>query len=180
MQFTTKCVAVIFVQRSRYQQFIPTKCPSPKGLSWVAHNTKKRTDAFLEVASFLEENDDEQVTINDLVSRMEDNLANSENGAYSYQYMQLKLHEHFGDSIIQTEINGKSNVVTFRNKAKAVLHEFYSHQKADPETEKLRIVQTAAKLIRDDIKAVETSHRVYPACIELESDECIKLPYQKP
>ena len=28
----------------------------------------KRTDAFLEVASFLEENDDEQITINDLLT----------------------------------------------------------------------------------------------------------------
>lgn len=80
----------------------------------------------MEVASFLEENDDEQITINDLISRMEDNLANSEHGAYSYPHMQLKIHEHFGDRIIQTEINGKPNVVTFRYKAKAVLHEFYT------------------------------------------------------
>ena len=38
----------------------------------------ERTDVFLEVASFLEENDDEQITINDLINRMEHNLANSE------------------------------------------------------------------------------------------------------
>ena len=56
----------------------------------------------------------------------------------------MNLHEHFGDRIIQTEINGKPNVVTCSNKAKAVLCEFYSHQKADPESEKRRIVQTAA------------------------------------
>ena len=130
---------------------------------------KGRADAFLEVARYLEEDDDEQITINDLISHME---ANSKHGAYSYPHMQVKLHEHFGDRIIQTEINGKPNVVTFRNKANTVLHEFYSHQKADPETEKMRIVQTAAKLIRDDIKAVET---VYPACDELESDECINF-----
>jgi hypothetical protein len=43
----------------------------------------ERTDAFLEVASFLEENDDEQITINDLINRMEHNLANSEHEAYS-------------------------------------------------------------------------------------------------
>lgn len=70
--------------------------------------------------------------------------------------MKLKLQELFGDRIIHTEINGKSNVVTFRNKAEAVLHDFYSHQKADPDAEKRTIVETAAKLIRDDIKAVKT------------------------
>ena len=132
-------------------------------------------DSFLEVARFLEENDDEQITINDLISCIEDNLANSEYGAYSYAHMQMKLHEHFGDRIIQTEMNGKPNVVTFRNKAKVDLHEFYSHQKADPETEKRRIVQTAAKLIRDDIKAVETSNPVYPAGDQLEPDQCINF-----
>ncbi len=106
---------------------------------------------------------------------MEENLPGSELCAYSYPHMLLKLKEHFGDRIIQTEINGKPNVVTFRNKAKAVIHDFYSRKKADPETNKFRIVETAAKLIRDDIKAVETSHSVYPAFDELGSDECIKF-----
>ena len=68
---------------------------------------KERTDAFLEVASFLEENDDEQITIHDLIGRMENNLADSEHGAYSYPQMQKKLQEYFGDTIIETEINGK-------------------------------------------------------------------------
>ena len=31
---------------------------------------KERMDAFLEVAGFLEENDDKQITINTLISRM--------------------------------------------------------------------------------------------------------------
>ena len=38
---------------------------------------KERIDAFLEVARFFEENDDEQITIKDLIQRMEKNLADS-------------------------------------------------------------------------------------------------------
>ena len=67
---------------------------------------KERTDAFLEVASFLEENDDEQITIQDLIERMEDNLADSEHDAYSYKYIQQKVQEYFGGQMIQTKING--------------------------------------------------------------------------
>ncbi len=89
--------------------------------------------------------------------------------------MQQKLQEHFGDRIIQTEINGKPNVVTFRSKASALLQDFYRHQKADPDTEKTRLVETAAKLIREDIKAVETSHTVYPSYDELGSDKSISF-----
>jgi hypothetical protein len=67
---------------------------------------EERTDAFLEVAGFLGENDDGQITINDPIDRMEHNLANSEHEAYSYKHMQSKLHEHFGRRIMQAEING--------------------------------------------------------------------------
>ena len=104
---------------------------------------------------------------------MEDNLADSEHDAYSYKYMQQKVQEHFGGQMIQTNINGRPTVVTFRSKASAVLQDFYSHQKADPGTDKIRLVETAAKLIWEDIRAVERSHTVYPSYDELGSDECI-------
>jgi len=132
---------------------------------------EERFNAFLEVANFLEENDNEQITINDLVSRMENNLKGSECQAYGYTQMKFKLKEQFGDRIIHTEINGKPNVVTFRSTAKAILQDFYSHRKADPETEKKRIIETAAKLIKNDIKSVETYHDVYPDCESLKSEE---------
>ncbi len=54
----------------------------------------------------------------DLINRMEDNLADSEHGAYSYPHMQQKLQEYFGDTVIETEISGKPNVVTFRKRPK--------------------------------------------------------------
>ena len=65
---------------------------------------KDRTEAFLEVTSHLEENDDEQITVTNLVNRMEDNMAGSEHCAYSRPQMLQKLQEHFGERIIQTEI----------------------------------------------------------------------------
>ena len=40
---------------------------------------------------------------------------------------------------------------------------------------KIRLVEAAAKLIREDIKAVETSHTVYPSYNELGSNECINF-----
>ena len=45
---------------------------------------KQQVDAFLEVARFLEENDDERITLHDLIQRMEENLADSKRSAYSY------------------------------------------------------------------------------------------------
>ena len=101
---------------------------------------------------------------------MEENLAESELEAYSYPHMQRKLKEHFGDKIIQIE----SRMLSYSEiKPRRVLHDFYSHQDLDPEKDKKRIIETAAKLIRDDIKAVNTSHCDYPGFDELESENCI-------
>lgn len=132
-----------------------------------------RCTAFLEVAKYLEENDDEQITINDLIDLMEDKLANTTHEAYSYLHMKKRLEEHFGTAIVLTEINGKANVVTFRTKARVVLQEYYNKQQLDKCTdeEKIKLVQAAAKLIKEDIKSIETSHEVYPSCDDLESHE---------
>jgi hypothetical protein len=129
--------------------------------------------AFLKIASFLEENDDEQITINDLISMMNDLLKDSEEEAYSYRHMKRKLDEYFGDRIILTNINGKVNVVTFRAKAKTVLHDFYkdNQKKSDPEQEKIRLIRTAAKLIKEDIKSVQTDHTKYPSFEEMKNVE---------
>ena len=47
----------------------------------------KRAEAFLEVASYLEDNDDEKITINDLIDLMNQKLANTDYDAYGYTYI---------------------------------------------------------------------------------------------
>ena len=94
------------------------------------------------------------------------------------QHMKTKLRELYGDGIIITEINGKPNVVTFHSTAKAVLQDFYQQEKMEPDAdvEKIRVVETAAKLIRNEFKAIETSNTAYPTCEEMASeDACINL-----
>ena len=134
----------------------------------------KRPEAFLEVASYLEDNDNEQITINDLNDLMNQKLANTDYDAYGYTYMKTKLQEHFGERIVQTEINGNPNVITFRTTARVVLQDYYSKQYQEKENtaeEKIKLVQAVAKLIKEDIKAIEISHEVYPLCDDLKSEE---------
>ena len=74
--------------------------------------------AFLFVENYLEENDDEQTTINDLLLLMQEHLKHSSSDAFTSKWLENSLTEHFKDEIVFTEINGKQNVVTFRSKAK--------------------------------------------------------------
>ena len=72
--------------------------------------------------------------------------------------MKTKLRQHFGDKIVITDIDGKSNVVTFRTTASAVLQDFYAQRDdVDIEEQKMNIINTAAKLIKNDIKSIATS-----------------------
>ena len=133
-----------------------------------------RAEAFLEVVSYLEDNDDEQITINDLIDLMNQKLANTDYDAYGYTYMKTGFQEHFGKRMVQTKINGKPDVITFRTTARVVLQDFYSKRQQEKENsaeEKIKLVQAAAKLTEEDIKAIGTSHEVYPLCNDLMSEE---------
>ena len=130
-------------------------------------------EAFTAVVDYLLENDDEQITVQDLVDYMESQLECDPSKAYSSVWMKKRLQDKFGEEIIFTEINGKANVATFRTRAKKILHEFYrsNTQGKDEEEEKKLLLTAAAKLIKEDIKAVETDCAHYPDMSSSDLDE---------
>ena len=107
-----------------------------------------KSEAFLKVTEFIVENDEEQLTIPDLVGKMQEYLEGTGEPPYSAVYMKEKLKEHFGDKIVIITVNNR-NVVTFHSTAPSIISEFYKQPKVDDyEVEKTRIVETAASLSR--------------------------------
>ena len=107
--------------------------------------------------SYLQENEEDQLTISDLVVKMQEYLdTDSNEAAYSNRYMKTKIEEYFGDDVIITSMHRKANIVTLRRTASSILHDFYLQQKSnlDPEQEKFEIIDAAAKLILSDLKLV--------------------------
>ena len=128
----------------------------------------EKTEAFFGAVDYLQENDDETLTINDLVERMKAILSDPCD-AYSGKYMKSKLLQHFGERIIVTEINGRPNVVTFRTTVNNVIQDLHNQKQQDPQTEKLNIIKAAAKLIREDIKAFQSNNDYYPSSDDIAS-----------
>jgi len=89
---------------------------------------EKKKQVFAKLTRFFEENDDEQITVSDLVEKMKEYLSDTESEAYGRLHMKTKLLEYFRDKIIITDINGKPNVVNFRTTATAILQEFHEYQ----------------------------------------------------
>ena len=81
-------------------------------------------DALLKAARFLEEFDDEQLTLEDLFDIMKEHLHGTGVEPYSNKQTKAKLLEVLGDSLIITKM-GKSNVVTLRKTAETILFDFY-------------------------------------------------------
>ncbi|CAC5381111.1 unnamed protein product [Mytilus coruscus] len=105
------------------------------------------------------ETQDEPATISDLVQAMEEICGEK---AYSVVHMKKRLQTHFGSDIIITEINGKSNIVTFRRTTSSILNKFYRRPSSkSPEDEKLSMIETAAKLIKADIMSLKDSKSIY-------------------
>ena len=125
-------------------------------------------ETFAEVVRYFEDNQNEQITVSDIVEKMKELTCED---AYSTVYMKKKLIDHFGDSIIISELDGKANVVTFKTAVHLILNTFYNRQKKnDCESEKTAIIKTAAKLIQSDIKDIGANKDFYPS-----SDEIISI-----
>ena len=108
MLCTTSRVAYILGQGSRF----------PKA-SWSTLRSDLRNvgDQWIkfilhDILQFIQGHDDEQVTLVELVDKMECICGEL---AYTGTHLKARLVQHFGPSILFTDINGKHNVVTFRS-----------------------------------------------------------------
>ena len=92
---------------------------------------------------------------------------------YTTKYLRDKLQQHYGEQIIITNSKGRlENIVTFRDRGYQVLREqWVCETKADVLTEKERIIDMAASIIRDDIQMQVYDCSLYPS-IENTDDGC--------
>ena len=121
---------------------------------------------FRKLLRFFSENDNEQLTVNGLSEKMGEY---ADGDAYSFPKMKSELKNYFGNELIISELHGKANVVTFRRTASSILHNFNTQQIKDEDTQKKVIIETAAELIKSDIKAKAASRAVYPSHDEIAS-----------
>ncbi len=95
-----------------------------------------------------------------------------ESEAFSAKYMKIKLKEEFGSDIVIGTLKGKPSVVMFKTNVDSLLNEFYSQPRNEnPEQEKLTLIDTVAKMIRNDIKDIEQDGTIYPSSIEMSNSE---------
>ena len=88
----------------------------------------------------------EKIAIQFLIKKMKEYLDSNEE-PYSRTYTKQKLMDHYVDEVSFHEVSGIETIVTLQRKAKKIIE--------SGEEEKLKIIQTPAQLIRDEIKSVK-------------------------
>ena len=120
--------------------------------------------AFMKVCSYLESNDEEQLAITHLRDIMKESLTNPDSEPYGNQYLKRKLREQYQDNVHFTGGSGLHDIVTMREKTSQILRSYFSNQVKDEESQKQEIIQTAARLIKSDIKSnVQSITDHYPS-----------------
>ena len=97
-----------------------------------------QTQTFKKVILYLEQNDEEQITINDIIQKMEKYLIGTCSTAYGFTHIKGQLKKQFAEKNIIAEVNGNPIVVTQWSTASTIIHYFYAHPKQEsPEIEKV-------------------------------------------
>ena len=102
----------------------------------------------------------ELYTLTELHSKMTEFSDGS--GVYTVKRLKQKLQEHYQEHIFFANVEGRENVVCFRNMAKYIINEKWHSSRTSMEDEAEWIVTTAAKIIRDQIREKKYDCKSYP------------------
>ena len=81
--------------------------------------------AFLKMCSYLEMNDEEQLSISDLSNKMKEFLTEEDAVPYGNQYLKRRLKEQYGNAIYVAEGEGLNDIVTMREKTSQILRSYF-------------------------------------------------------
>ncbi len=152
------------------------KDPEAKRRKSGRPKNEDQEQAFMKVCTYLENNDEEQLTITHLRDKMKESLTNPDSEPYGNQYLKKKLREQYQDNVHFTEGEGLHDIVTMREKTSQILRSYFSEREKDEESQKQAIIQTAARLIKSDIKTnVPSVTDQYPSSNSLELDSALSF-----
>ena len=125
----------------------------------------QRHKAFLMTMDYFKNNDDETLSMKDLRKNMGKFLEGNDVEPYGFTHMKNEMKQHCSETVMISELQGKDNIVTLHSTASQIIDNFHQKSKQESDKEKRYMIETAAKLIKQDIKDIKqknespTKHR---------------------
>ena len=103
----------------------------------------------------------EVLTLDEVHDKMKS--MSDEHEPYSRKWLKTKLQQRFGDHLVFSEVCGKKNALSFKDMVNYIINKkWYEERNNDSEQEAMRIITTAAKLIRQEIQNIDIDTEYYP------------------
>ena len=164
-----KCYQYFMSPRNFSLQALPTlkdgAPPKKRGRpSGTVDGDKK--SAFLHVIEYLENNDDETITLDELHELMESENIHGE--VYSKKSLQRQLYAHYGSRVSITSSKKQPLIVTLTSNVKQLIQD--AHTKLSYDSEDIEaLIKVVGNFIRNEIKTTEKHNDVYPEASDMKS-----------
>ncbi|GFY37373.1 uncharacterized protein TNIN_401781 [Trichonephila inaurata madagascariensis] len=114
------------------------------------------SEAMAEIFNYIENHDDSQFTLKELVNVLTGYIPEDKT-------IITRLQQKYLTDIIITTKAKSFTIISFRDTQANVLSKaWYDSKKRDPEEERLRIVEAAAAIIREDVLSSVVETKFYP------------------
>ena len=148
-----------------------TSAESPSGIN-IRNLNLMNDEAFKTVCQWLlmPEQQHRQFSLTDLKDHLASHLPLYVPD-YSTKHIKHRLIEYFGDQVTISEVDGKVNVVAFKDTAASILHESYTQSAQDSEDdETIKVTKQVVSRIKQDISDIGHKTDVYPSLADTDLD----------
>ena len=119
---------------------------------------------------YLEENDDETITLQELHQHMFRSSGLDEEDVYTQVQLKRELEKHYGSRVTITTVRQLPNVVTLTSNLKSIIQEAHDRAREMNELSDMdRLIESVAKYIRTEIKSMEHHDNKYPTTADMGS-----------
>ena len=139
--------------------------PKKRGRPSGAVDEEKKS-AFMHVIEYLENNDDETVTLDELHEIMEKEAGGGE--VYSKRSLQRQLYAHYGSSVSITSSKQQPLIVTLSSNVKQLIQEAHTQLNEDSK-DMDSLIKVVGSYIRNEIKSAEKHRDTYPDTADMKS-----------
>ena len=119
---------------------------------------------------YLEENDDETITLQELHKHMIVRSGFDEESVYTQVQLKRELEKHYGLRVSITTVKNHPNIVTLTTNVKSIIQEAHVRAKELDELSDMdRLIESVGKYIRTEIKSMEHHNNKYPTTADMSS-----------
>ena len=127
-----------------------------------------KISSFMHVIEYLENNDDETVTLDELHEIMESHATSGD--VYSKKSLQRQLYGHYGNRVSITSTKKQALIVTLTSNVNQLIQDAHSKM-MDNSDDMDSLIKVVGTYIRNEIKNAEKHNDVYPDASEIKSLE---------